>query len=227
MTKPNEPKGFAGLEDMASNIDVPPLPTSTIGSQVSSRTMPEQPKHEPMIGVNVPTPSGARGQGFEVNESRLPPTKQKSSSFGKWVFGIFGGLMILGMISAALDSGKPKSNPASYSTASTPDPVYQAPAPVVARTYEDRPPVGSGISFSDNQIRYCLSQDLRLNGWKASLNEYSQSAIDAFNNAVADYNSRCSNYRYRRGALERVRAEVEQNHYLLQGEGSGLAGRNP
>ncbi len=221
MTTPsNKPKGFAGLEDMASVIDVPTPPPSPAPAPFSS---------ESMIGSNAQEQSGTRGKPFEVDESRIPPMKPKGSNGWKWVFGFFGGLMVIGMISAALDSGKPKSSPnyssPSYSTPSTPTPAYQAPPP--PQTYEERPPVGSGLSFSDDQIRYCLSQDLRLNAWKENVNQYSQTAIDSFNYAVADYNSRCSNYRYRRGALERVRADVEQHHYLLQAEGASLATRNP
>lgn len=43
----------------------------------------------------------------------------------------------------------------------------------------------------------------------------SDSEINAFNNIIADYNSRCSSYRYRPGTLERARREVERYRSVI------------
>jgi hypothetical protein len=52
-----------------------------------------------------------------------------------------------------------------------------------------------------------------------AINQYNDSDVDRFNTLVADYNSRCSNFRYREGALEIARSEVERfrSDYVAQG----------
>jgi hypothetical protein len=189
---PNQRKGFAGLEDMTSEVDVPepvyraPKPAPTVSKPPS------------------PASNTTRHQPFEVDESRLAPPKPKGmSSQTKWFIGI--GIFIVLAVIGSLNDKKSSSN-------------YSAPA-----VYEDMPTLGSGQVFADNQIRYCLSQDIRLTGWGASVNQYSQTAIDSFNTAVSDYNARCSNYKYRRGALERVRSEVESRRGSLDADGRSKA----
>src|SRR3546814_8629270 len=58
-----------------------------------------------------------------------------------------------------------------------------------------------------------------MEGAKAALNNYSDSEVDRFNAMVADYNSRCGRFRYRSGALERARRDVEPYRGQLQAEG--------
>jgi len=80
------------------------------------------------------------------------------------------------------------------------------------------PPVGSGYVLSNNQIRYCVSQGIRIETMKGLIDRYSQNEVDQFNVTVSDYNSRCMNYRYRGGALETVRGQVEANRSSLISE---------
>ena len=72
-----------------------------------------------------------------------------------------------------------------------------------------------------SQIRYCLAEDIRLTAAKQVVSEYNSNDVDRFNAMVADYNSRCSNFRYRRGALESARSEVEKFRADLLAQGSG------
>jgi peptidoglycan hydrolase-like protein with peptidoglycan-binding domain len=81
--------------------------------------------------------------------------------------------------------------------------------------------------FSTAQIRYCLAEDIRMEGAKAALNNYSDSDVDRFNAMVADYNSRCGSFRYRSGALESARRDVEPYRGQLQVEGRSRFVRNP
>lgn len=107
-------------------------------------------------------------------------------------------------------------------------PVYvPEPVPIYATNDEEMPPVGSGLSLSRSQIRYCLSEKIRVTAWQGQVNEYSGTSVEAFNEAVRDYNSRCSSFRYRSGALESVRSEVEANRYALQLQGMASATKNP
>ena len=84
---------------------------------------------------------------------------------------------------------------------------------------EQRPAIGDGLVLSAAEIRYCLAEDIRVNGMKKAVNQYSASSVDAFNRAVSDYNSRCSHFRYRSGALEAARREVESRRAALELDG--------
>ena len=89
------------------------------------------------------------------------------------------------------------------------------------------PPVGNGLEFNNSQIRYCLSQKIRISTWQPRVNNYSESSVNAFNEAVDDYNMRCSHFRYRSGTLESTRSEVEANRYALTQQGEASAAANP
>ena len=79
--------------------------------------------------------------------------------------------------------------------------------------------MGQGLVFSIGQIRYCLAEDIRIEGAKSVLNNYSNSEVDRFNAMVDDYNSRCANFRYRSGVLESARRDIQPYWSQLQAEG--------
>ena len=89
---------------------------------------------------------------------------------------------------------------------------------------EDRPSGGYGQALDDDQIRYCLSQKIRLGGWEKTVDSYSGSSVDSFNSEVKDFNSRCGNYKYRKGAVERVQAEVDGRFFELEKDGRAHKG---
>ena len=210
--QPAGPKGFSGLENLISDLDTPapplpePKPLSAFDlASWADPTAPRDSKGSPH--PNVPkAPEPIKHKAFEIDDSVLAAKKKKSGISSGWKWGI--GITIL-LVLIGLGN---KNNSGSYS----------------GTTIEElMPPVGTAQTLTDNQIRYCLSQDIRLGGWSAAVNKYSQSAINQFNYAVSDYNSRCSNYRYRRGALERVRTEVEARRWQLESEGSNQAAMHP
>jgi len=92
---------------------------------------------------------------------------------------------------------------------------------------ETKPRVGSGLAFDRSQIRYCLSENIRMDAWEGQVNQYSDTSVDAFNAAVNDYNARCSHIRYRREDLESVRSEVDANRVALTRQGLAKAAGNP
>ena len=89
------------------------------------------------------------------------------------------------------------------------------------------PPVGQDLVFSMPQIRYCLAEDIRMEGAKSALNNYIDSDVDRFNAMVADYNSRCGSFRYRSGALESARRDIEPYRSQLQSEGRSRFAGSP
>jgi hypothetical protein len=99
--------------------------------------------------------------------------------------------------------------------------------PKPAADTEEIPPVGNGLVLGRSQIRYCLAEDIRMSAWQTQVDNYSSSSVDAFNRAVNDYNSRCSNFRYRSGTLENVRTQVEAERSRLVRQGLAMASANP
>jgi hypothetical protein len=73
--------------------------------------------------------------------------------------------------------------------------------------------------LSSAQIRYCVSEDIRLSAGKVVVNQYLDTDVARFNALVSDYNSRCGQFQYRRGALESARADVEARRATLEAEG--------
>lgn len=87
---------------------------------------------------------------------------------------------------------------------------------------EVKPPTGSGMRFDEGQIRYCLSQKVRLDSIKEEVNKYSQLEIDNFNELVSDFNARCSSFKYRRADMSRTEQEVAERNPMLMAEGKRI-----
>ncbi|MBK6280972.1 MAG: peptidoglycan-binding protein [Gammaproteobacteria bacterium] len=66
-----------------------------------------------------------------------------------------------------------------------------------------------------------------MDGAKSAVNNYNDSDVDRFNAMVADYNSRCGSFRYRSGALESARRDIEPYRSQLQSEGRSRFARSP
>lgn len=228
----NAPKGFAGLDDLVSDIDAPaakPVPA-----------MPPRPfsplKNPPALDAATPSPSPPQHpKPFDVNEAALNAKKpDKSNSTMMWVVGI--GVVCL-IILAANSSKKATPTYAAPSPPSYSKPaasVSQPPAPALdfrplqaSDEVEEQPPYGTGHTLSRNQIRYCLSEKIRLDGWRGAIDNDSSYSVEGFNIGVTDYNERCSSFRYRRGLLESVRGEVEVHRVELLQEGRDIAARSP
>lgn len=211
-------KGFAGLDSLVSEVEAPRAPS------------PEPISHEENVGRSEA--SCAQPQPAYTGS----PTTGGSS--GKWWLIAIG---VVGFFVWAYNSGDrtPGYAPAAEApapeyapAAEAPAPEYAPaqpyePAPAYAANDEEVPPTGSGRVFNQSQIKYCLSEKIRISAWEGLLDEYSETSVDAFNAAVNDYNTRCSNFRYRAGTLESVSAEVEANRYALTMQGKASAAANP
>ena len=216
--KKGEGKGFAGLSSLVSDVDTtPPAPA---------------PKKEPAAaasGAGRPALQPAQPQPSQ-RQTYQEPTQAPSSgsSGGKWVLGIAAVIGVLWLIG---QSGKSPTSPApAYSPpAQTATPNYSPPAEPQApsRPQESMPPVGQSLVFSTAQIRYCLAEDIRLEGAKSAVNNYIDSDVGRFNAMVDDYNRRCGSFRYRSGALESARRDIEPYRSQLQSDGRSRFARTP
>jgi hypothetical protein len=212
--KKEQGKGFAGLSSLVSNVDATPPPATKQPTTSSTGTASRASR--PATQAAPPKPQTAPPQ-----QAYKPPQQPGSgSSAGKWWIGM---IVVVGIFWLIGQSNKNTSSP---STAYSPPaqgatPSYSPPAQpqVPSRPAESKPPVGQGLSFSYDQIAYCVAEDIRVDGAKSAVDNYSDSDVDRFNAMVADYNSRCSNFRYRRGALESVRSSIEPYRSRLRAEG--------
>ena len=209
--KKGEGKGFAGLSSLVSDVDTTPPPAA---------------KAEPAVAApstERPAPQAAQPQPGQQHQTYQEPAQPSSSgsSGGKWVLGIAAVIGVIWLFSQANKNPTPPA-PAYPSAAQNTAPTYTAPpatpqAP--SRPEETRPPVAQNVVLSTAQIRYCLAEDIRMDGAKTAINNYIESDVDRFNAMVADYNSRCGSFRYRRGALESARRDIEQYRSVLLSEG--------
>ena len=104
-------------------------------------------------------------------------------------------------------------------TATTTAPEEQTTRTTTSQLVESRPAIGKTTVFSRQQIHYCIAEDIRLTSIQSHLDNYQESEVNWFNSLVEDYNARCGNYLYRPGDLEISKRNVEKFRYELQSEG--------
>ena len=221
--KKGEGKGFAGLSSLVSDVDTtPPAPA---------------PKKEPAAaasGAGRPALQPAQPQPSQRQTYQEPlQLPSSSSSGGKWVLGIaavMGVLWLIGQSDKNTTSPAPAYSPPAHSTAPSYAPPPQPQAP--SRPVETKPPVGQDLVLSREQIRYCLAEDIRLDATKSAVNNYVDADVDRFNAMVADYNSRCSSFRYHtnnrgRNDLNSAQRDIEPFRSQLQSEGRSRFSRSP
>lgn len=228
----DEKKGFAGFDALVSDLS-------------------DLPEHAPAAAQAKSSPGSGKDAGEDVDVAPILPAKPKGKggsrekwdgeSSGKWVAAIT--LAVLALVSYGLISKQGLSPQPDHSAAyappsltdARPSPQAQpAPPPQIVQPKpipppepeETVPPVGEGQILSVSQVRYCLAQNIRIDGARSVVDDTSQADINRFNALIGDYNSRCSSFRYRKGVLESVRAEVDAQRPLLELKGSSdfLAG---
>ncbi len=208
--KKGEGKGFAGLSSLVSDVDTTPPPAAKVEPAAAA----------PGAGRPAPQPGQPQpSQRQTYQEPAQPPSS--GSSGGKWVLGIAAVIGVLWLIGQS-DKNTTSPTPAYSPPAQTATPIYSPPpaepqAP--SRPQETMPPAGQNQVLSTAQIRYCLAEDIRMDGAKSAINNYIESDVDRFNAMVADYNSRCGNFRYRSGTLESARRDIEPYRRQFQSEG--------
>jgi hypothetical protein len=98
--------------------------------------------------------------------------------------------------------------PPSALPAPAPAPVVSTPAVAPSKGVE-KPPVGTDRLLDSAQIRYCLTEKIRVQAIESVVSADRESEIVNFNALVGDYNSRCGQFRYRQDDVDRVQSEIE------------------
>lgn len=216
----DERRGFSGFDDMVSDLsDLPAAPPPPQPPSLPKNThLNDDPDDD------TPTPGLKK------------PSDPKTGSSG-WIYYlvvvlILGvpGYLIWQADQARTSTYSPppsaaKSSPPSWAQApqvSPSNPPQASPKPPPAQPFEQAPEPGQAIVINSAQLRYCLSQSIRIDGAEKAVNKTSQSAIDSFNGLVTDYNSRCGSIRYRKGDFESINPDVVSRRDALEKEGAAL-----
>ena len=224
--KKGEGKGFAGLSSLVSDVDTTPPAPAPKKEPAAAAPSAGHPSSQPA----QPQPQPSQRQTYQ--EPAQPSSG--GSSGGKWVLGIaavMGVLWLIGQSDKNTTSPAPAySPPAQTATPSYSPPPAEPQAP--SHLQESMPPVGQNQVLSTAQIRYCLAEDIRIDGAKSALNNYIDADVDRFNAMVADYNSRCSSFKYQtnnrgRNDLNSSQRDIEPFRSQLQSEGRRKFVRSP
>lgn len=214
-TKPST--GFAGLNSLVTNVN-PDI-----------EAIKRLPKDNLNQNSNTSSPSYQATAG-NVNQPILTESKfitlKRVAGFSLFI------IAIISLISFS-NKNKSTSDTSNYSvpsyssettTPTTSDDSYTAsqPPPIETVIYEELPPMGSTYVLNKSQIRYCLSEKIRMATINESLNLSSEAEVDHFNEKVSDYNGRCSSFRYEVSALTLIENEVALNRNQLQEDAKAL-----
>jgi hypothetical protein len=206
----NQAKGFSGLDSMVSDVSKDVEHAERVGRSSQSRSEEAAPQVSNQAATEPVTAESVKNR-----------TEASSGASGiKWVFGAAALIFVIWLVGkSSKQETTPTYSPPSVA-APAPSPAVVSPpvpAPVPAQPAAPRPsgltgekpPVGEAHVLDREQIRYCLSEKVRLDAIEPLVNTSRNFEVDKFNGSVADYNSRCGHFKYRRGSLESVRAEVE------------------
>ncbi len=206
-------KGFGGLMSMASNVDA----IVTMDEQKSDQSLGRIP-----AGSTPPPPQGPPAEepkGSQFYQGTAPRPSAITST-GKWLLGIGAAIGVMWLLASMNNPSPPgRSEQAPGQFTPTIAPPFDQFDGRANRLAEEVPPVGTKLVLGPAQLRYCLAEDIRIEAARSALNQYLEWDVNRFNAMIDDYNSRCSDFRYRSGSLESARTEVERNRPTLAAEG--------
>jgi hypothetical protein len=206
----NEKKGFSGLSSLDTDID--PVITS-----------PKPQEKIPATAVPQPSKSKNESSAPPLSFVVTPPPESSELLFIKkywgWiVIGIFF-IWVASSNNSPTVSNSKKSTSNSYSAPTSNS--YSTPTTPTYNTsiYESMPSYGSAQILNTNEIYYCLAEEVRIEANRTTQNQYDDYSVEKFNRTIADYNSRCSNFRYKEFSMSAAKKELEINRYTLEGQG--------
>ena len=190
-------KGFAGLSSMVSDVSA----DATLASKAEQAAPPTAPALDP------PTPQHAQAKPVQAESSPAPKSGKTALACIVAVVAVF---VIWMANSGSADHGQP---PAADGGATAPDTpmasAVSATSDVAATVFDEQmPPVGRNNVLDITQIRWCKREQLKIEAIEGLINNAYEREVASFNAKVDDYNSRCAEFKYRRGQLEQVEREL-------------------
>ena len=136
-------------------------------------------------------------------------TQKRNTKVGKWAFW---GLAAAGLAGFLIyDANKkpsytPRPSPTATFAPSGSSPTSSPSSSASSQFTERLPAPGTDRVLGRREVRYCIFQGERLDILRGLVSINRES--DRFNALVSDFNSRCSSFRYRRGILQAIEAEL-------------------
>ncbi len=215
-------KGFSGLSSLVSDVEEA---LAAAEAEVSRGQTPELPLgKDQTTGKGVkPLQQLAHGRSLWLSATRVLLV----------IAAVIGLLWLIGQsarkpLPQRQAQNQPKNSASFVPSTPKPKPIDQikpaanqsaARSETPQRPTEERPQEGKNLVLAVAQIRYCLAEDIRIEASKNAINDRSDDQINRYNMTIEDYNSRCGQYRYRTGALESARRDIEPYRTRLQAEG--------
>jgi hypothetical protein len=179
-------RGFAGLHDMVHDVS---QDVQDLRLRASAAATPAAPSPRPLAPAAAVIPA------------------RPSRSRWRWL-----AVPVMVLVGWGLASFLMRDEPRQEGVAPAPEvsmPAARIPKATRLPVVEEKPPAGEGQLLTASQLRYCLSEKIRLDGINGIVNRGATLEIERFNARVDDYNGRCGKFKYRREAMDSLRAEVE------------------
>ncbi|RVK25459.1 hypothetical protein [Sinorhizobium meliloti] len=167
-------------------------------------------------GIVAVAPSTVRREFSNMLDALIEARRKKRIKWA-WIAGIAAIIIVPAIISENKTS-TPRSSYTSSNTTTTRTTSY---SPSVDDYQESVPPIGTGLTLSKPQVRYCTFQGRRLDLLRSMA--ATSSAVFKFNVLIEDYNSRCSSFRYWGSDLTSVEAEASGRTAQFQQEAANLS----
>ena len=135
--------------------------------------------------------------------------QKRNTKVGKWAFWGLAAASLVGFL--IYDANKkpsytPRPSPTATFAPSGSSPTSSPNSSASSQFTEQLPAPGTDRVLGKTEVRYCIFQGGRLDILRDLVS--SNRETDHFNDLVADFNSRCSKFRYRQGVLRAIEAEA-------------------
>jgi len=193
VSKEPQVKDFADISGLAPNAD-------NSADELSGFTTIKGNADWPVArnGNASPLPGPANSSGFNP----LPPSSRPRLTIKRLIIGASITIIFFAAFNSFRQAYKPRPN------AAAPNIAHQNNAPNFELQY-DIPPVDTNHTFTIDQIRWILREDIRIEAMRNIVNPRNASAVDKFNNMVNNYNARVSEFRYIVQDMEHAQREIE------------------
>lgn len=198
-------KGFSGLDSLHEDIE------SFIANHKSKNNASSISNDEDNSKKQTSSSAEKSSSTDRNNSTKVYQSSPEKTGGYSWVWWVLGIIFVLYLIGQNDNSSSKRSSNSSYSKSSS--------TTSSSRPTESKPSVGKNQVLGTSQIRYCLAENIRLEEAGNYVNNSSQSQIDLYNSYVADYNSRCSEYRYRTSSMSSAKRYIEKYRSTIRAEG--------
>ncbi len=136
------------------------------------------------------------------NTGTVSSENSSEGSAGKWILGIVVIICVIIWVGELVNNSGSSNTKPTYNSSSP----YQNYDPEVVLQYS-KPSIGTNNVLSVSQIRWCIRESIRIEAIRDIID--TNEGIDAFNQIINDYNSRCGSYQYSQGSRQHAERDIE------------------